>query len=113
MSLAQWLLAIPQLFIAYALSMVRAALTLISFFTVVCTRRISRPLFDAAHRRGRRRRPAHPRHLHPPRADVAVAAAGQVAARRPALRGARYNVRVQAYAGLLTDQYPPFSLQAG
>ena len=25
----------------------------------------------------------------------------------------RYNVRVQAYAGLLTDQYPPFSLQTG
>lgn len=22
----------------------------------------------------------------------------------------RYNVRVQAYAGLLTDQYPPFTL---
>jgi len=25
----------------------------------------------------------------------------------------RYSVRVQAYSGLLTDQYPPFSLQAG
>jgi hypothetical protein len=24
----------------------------------------------------------------------------------------RYNVRVQAYAGLLTDRYPPFSLLA-
>lgn len=25
----------------------------------------------------------------------------------------RYNLRVQAYVGLLTDKYPPFSLQAG
>ncbi|MFK8844189.1 DUF4389 domain-containing protein [Streptomyces sp. Ac-502] len=25
----------------------------------------------------------------------------------------RYNLRVQAYVGLLTDAYPPFSLQAG
>jgi len=25
----------------------------------------------------------------------------------------RYNLRVQAYAGLLTDQYPPFTLRAG
>jgi hypothetical protein len=43
----QWLLAIPQLFIAYALSLLRAVLTLISFFTVVFTRRIPRPVFDA------------------------------------------------------------------
>lgn len=25
----------------------------------------------------------------------------------------RYNVRVQAYAGLLTDQCPPFTLHGG
>lgn len=25
----------------------------------------------------------------------------------------RYNLRVQAYVGLLTDQYPPFTLRAG
>jgi hypothetical protein len=25
----------------------------------------------------------------------------------------RYNLRVQAYIGLLTDQYPPFALSAG
>jgi hypothetical protein len=25
----------------------------------------------------------------------------------------RYNLRVQAYIGLLTDQYPPFALTAG
>jgi hypothetical protein len=25
----------------------------------------------------------------------------------------RYNLRVQAYVGLLTDQYPPFTLSAG
>jgi hypothetical protein len=24
----------------------------------------------------------------------------------------RYNLRVQAYAGLLTDRYPPFTLRA-
>lgn len=42
--LVQWLLAIPQLFIAYTLSIVRGALTLVAFFTVVFTRRIPRPL---------------------------------------------------------------------
>lgn len=45
--LVQWLLAIPHLFIASALGMLRGVLTLISFFTVVFTRRIPRPLFDA------------------------------------------------------------------
>jgi hypothetical protein len=25
----------------------------------------------------------------------------------------RYSVRVQGYVGLLTDQYPPFALNAG
>ena len=45
--LVQWLLVIPHLFIAFALSVVRAVLTLIAFFTVLCTRRIPRPLFDA------------------------------------------------------------------
>lgn len=45
--LVQWLLSIPHLFIAYALTVVRAVLTLIAFVTVLCTRRIPRPLFDA------------------------------------------------------------------
>lgn len=42
----QWLLAIPQLAIAYALSTVRSVLTLVSFFTVLFTKKVPRPLFD-------------------------------------------------------------------
>jgi len=45
--LVQWFLAIPHLFIAYALTMVRAVLILVSFFTVLFTRHIPHPLFDA------------------------------------------------------------------
>ena len=45
--LVQWLLATPHLLIAYALRFVRQALTLISFFTVLFTEQIPRPLFDA------------------------------------------------------------------
>ncbi len=45
--LVQWLLATPHLMIAYALRLVRQALTLISFFTVLFTEQIPRPLFDA------------------------------------------------------------------
>ena len=45
--LVQWLLAIPHLMIAYALRFLRQALTLISFFTVLFTEQIPRPLFDA------------------------------------------------------------------
>ena len=45
--LVQWLLAIPHLIIAYALRFVRQALTLVSFFTVLFTEQIPRPLFDA------------------------------------------------------------------
>ncbi len=43
----QWLLAIPHLMIAYALRFLRQILTLISFFTVLFTEQIPRPLFDA------------------------------------------------------------------
>jgi hypothetical protein len=43
----RWLLAVPQLMIAYALRSVRQVLTLISFFTVLFTERIPRPLFGA------------------------------------------------------------------
>lgn len=43
----QWLLAIPHLLIAYALRTLRQVLTLISFFTVLFTTQIPRPLFDA------------------------------------------------------------------
>ena len=45
--LVQWLLAIPHLMIAYALRFLRQILTLISFFTVLFTEQIPRPLFDA------------------------------------------------------------------
>ena len=45
--LAQWLLAIPQLMIASALSSLRNVLTLISFFAVLFTEQIPRPIFDA------------------------------------------------------------------
>jgi hypothetical protein len=44
--LVQWLLAIPHLLIAHALRTLREVLTLISFFTVLFTKRIPRPLFD-------------------------------------------------------------------
>ena len=44
--LVQWLLAVPHLMVAYALSSLREVLTLISLFTVLFTKRIPRPLFD-------------------------------------------------------------------
>lgn len=45
--LVQWLLAVPHLVVANALSTLRGLLTLISFVTVLFTERIPRPLFDA------------------------------------------------------------------
>ncbi|MGQ0838469.1 DUF4389 domain-containing protein [Actinokineospora sp.] len=175
--LVQWFLAIPQLFIAYALTMVRAVLTLVSFLTVVCTGRIPRPLFDtiAMTFRYEWRAASYALFLHadyppydfaPTAADdgvdphtvvtftypdrmsrwqplvkwllavphYLVLAALGIAAMAVVIAGFfavlvtgeyprrlrdflvgvyRYNVRVQAYAGLLTDQYPPFGLQAG
>ena len=44
--LVQWLLVVPQLMIASALSSLRGVLTLISFFTVLFTKKIPRALFD-------------------------------------------------------------------
>src|SRR6059058_1064354 len=44
--LVQWLLAIPHLVIAHALRTLRNILILISFFTVLFTKQIPRPLFD-------------------------------------------------------------------
>src|SRR3954469_4844345 len=44
--LVQWLLAIPHLVIANALRTLRNILILISFFTVLFTKRIPRTLFD-------------------------------------------------------------------
>jgi hypothetical protein len=45
--LVQWALAIPHLLIVNVLSSLRNVLTLISFFMVLFTKRIPRPLFDA------------------------------------------------------------------
>jgi hypothetical protein len=172
----QWLLAVPQLFIAYALSVVRAVLILVSLFAVVATRRIPRPLFDAIAMTFRYewRAASYALFLHEdyppfdfrPTADddgadphtaVTFVYPGRMSRWQPLVkwllavphylvlsalgvaalcvviagfftvlvtgeypRGLRdflvgvhrYNVRVQAYAGLLTDRYPPFSLLA-
>jgi ABC-type uncharacterized transport system YnjBCD permease subunit len=173
--LVQWLLAIPHLAIAYALSTLRNVLTLISFFTVLFTKRIPRPLFDmiAMTLRYEWRSMSYALFLHEdyppfdfkPAADddgvephttlsltypeelnrwkplykwilaiphyfvlvaLAIAAFFVVIAgffavvftgeyphrARDFLVGAyRYCLRVQAYIGLLTDQYPPFALR--
>ena len=45
--LVHWLLAIPHLMVASALRSLRQVLTLISLFTVLFTKRIPRPIFDA------------------------------------------------------------------
>jgi hypothetical protein len=45
--LVQWLLVIPHLMIASVLQSLRQILTLISLFTVLFTKRIPQPLFDA------------------------------------------------------------------
>jgi Domain of unknown function (DUF4389) len=175
--LVQWFLAIPHLFIAYALTIVRAVLTLVSFFTVLFTRRIPRPLFDAIAMTFRYEwravsyalflREAYPPFDFQPAADddgvdphtlVTIAYPEQMSRWQPLVKWLlafphylvlfalgiasmfvviagffavlftgeypqglrdflvgvyRYSVRVQAYAGLLTDQYPPFSMQAG
>jgi Domain of unknown function (DUF4389) len=171
--LVQWFLAIPQLFIAYALSMLRNVLTLIAFFTVLFTRRIPRPIFDAIAMTFRyewravsyalfMREDYPPFDFQPNAADdgldphtlvtftypeqmsrwqplvkwllavphylvlLALSIAGIAAAvacffavlitgqypkgLRDFLVGVyRYNLRLQAYIGLLTDTYPPFT----
>lgn len=174
--LVHWLLAIPQLMVAYALSSLRCVLTLISFFTVLFTKTIPRPLFDvmAMTFRYEWRATSYAVFLHEdyppfdfqPAADddgvephttvsltypeqldrwkplykwilaiphyvvlfgLAIASLFVVIAGffavvftgeypegpRSFLVGAyRYNLRVQAYVGLLTDQYPPFALRS-
>jgi hypothetical protein len=174
--LVQWLLAVPQLLIARALSSLRSVLTLISFFTVLFTEQIPRPLFDmiAMTYRYEWRAMSYALFLHEdyppfdfkPAADddgvephtslgitypehlarwkplykwflaiphyvvlVALAIASvfvviggffavvftgeyPLGARDFLVNVYRYGLRVSAYAGLLTDQYPPFSLAA-
>jgi hypothetical protein len=175
--LVQWLLAIPHLLIAYALSSLRSVLTLIAFFAVLFTRRIPRPLFDAIAMTFRYewRATSYALFLHDdyppfdfqPAADddgadphtvvtftypeqmsrwkplykwllaiphyfvllaltiaavfvviagfFAVVFTGEYPAgmRNFLVAVYRYSLRVQAYVGLLTDQYPPFALSAG
>lgn len=175
--LVQWLLAIPHLLIAYVLGLLREVLTFIAFFTVLFTRRIPRPLFDAIAmtfryewrvasyalflradyppfdfqsasgddgldphtvvtfaypERMSRWQPlikwllALPHYLVLVLLSIAALASVIVGFFAVLITGAyplgirdfvvgvyRYNLRVQAYVGLLTDSYPPFSLQAG
>ncbi|MFF1695458.1 DUF4389 domain-containing protein [Streptomyces sp. NPDC058257] len=172
----QWLLAIPHLLIAYVLSMLRAVLTFVAFFTVLFTRRVPRPLFDAIAMTFRYewRVASYVLFLHEeyppfdfqtaadddgadPHTLVTFAYPEQMSRWRPLVKWLlalphylvlfalgiaamavvtvgffavlftgeypkglrdilvgvyRYNLRVQSYVGLLTDTYPPFSLQA-
>ena len=174
--LVQWLLAIPHLMICWALRPLRQALTLISFFTVLFSERIPRPLFDAIVMTYRYEwramsyvlflhedyppfdfdlssdddgaephtslRLVYPEHLERwkplykwflaiPQYVVLVALA--IASVLDVIAGLfavlvtgeypeglrsflvsayRYALRVEAYVGLLTDRYPPFSLAA-
>jgi hypothetical protein len=172
--LVQWLLAIPHLMIAWSMSYLRNVLTVISLFTVLFTRRIPRPVFDAItmtyRYEWRALSYALSLHVDYPPFDFTVAAEDdhvephtQLSIRYPeeldrwkplykwllalpqyfvvlalwvAACGAfvvglvavlvtgeyplgvrnflvhvyRYTLRVQAYIGLLTDEYPPFRL---
>jgi hypothetical protein len=174
--LVQWVLAIPHLMVAEALSSLRCVLTLISLVTVLFTEQIPRPLFDmiAMTYRYEWRAMSYALFLHedyppfdfqpaatddgvephtalslayPEHLDrwkplykwllaiphyfvlAALAVAGVFVliggffavvfsgeypqGARDFLVGVyRYGLRVQAYVGLLTDQYPPFSLRA-
>ena len=174
--LVQWLLAIPHLFIANVLRTLRNLLILISFFTVLFTKRIPRPLFDviAMTFRYEWRATSYALFLHedyppfdfqPAAVDDGMDSHNVVSFTYPeelsrwqplvkwllavphyvvlfflmiasvfavivgffavlitgeypeGLRDflvgvARWSLRVQAYVGLLTDEYPPFSLSA-
>ena len=172
--LAQWALAIPQLLVAGALGSLRNVLTLISLFTVLFTKQIPRPIFDAIAMTYRyewratsyalflhedyppfdfelsadddgvephttlylrypdeldRWKPLYKWFLAIPQLFVllllacgafvatvvgffAVLFTGEYphAVRDFLVDVYRYNLRVQAYVGLLTDRYPPYSL---
>ncbi|MGN6609693.1 MAG: DUF4389 domain-containing protein [Jatrophihabitans sp.] len=171
----QWLLAIPHLAVANVLSSLRGVLTVISLVTVLVTRRIPRPVFDAIVMTWRYewRALSYAAFLHgdyPPfdftvgaaddgvephtqvairyperlarwaplykwllalphylvlvllwvgtvfavlAAGVAVVATGRYPAgvRDYVVGVSRWTWRVQAYVGLLTDEYPPFRLR--
>lgn len=173
--LVQWLMAIPQLLVVNVLSTLRNVLTLISLFTVVFTKKIPRPLFDAIVMTYRyewrvmsyalfmhqdyppfdfrpaatddgadphttlsltypedldRWKPLYKWFLAIPHyiliLALAVAGVGAVLVgffaviftgnfplgpRDFIVKAGRYGLRVQAYIGLLTDEYPPFALR--
>lgn len=176
--LVQWLLAVPHLAIAYVLGRyLRGLLTVVTLFTVLFTKRIPRPLFDAIAMtfRYQWRATSYALCLHegyppfsfqPTAADdgadphavvtltypehlsrwqplikwilaaphyvvlivldvaalfvviagfFAVLFTGQYPswARDYLVGVSRYSLRVQAYIGLLTDHYPPFTLSSG
>jgi hypothetical protein len=172
----QWFLAIPHLFVAYALGIVRAALIVVSFVTVLVTGRIPRPGFDVIAMTLRyewrattyalfMRQDYPPFDFRPTATDdgadrhtvVTFAYPTLISRWQPLVRWLlaipqyvvllglglaaavavflglltvlstgkyplglrtflvdvyRYNLRVQAYVGLLSDRYPPFRLQA-
>jgi hypothetical protein len=173
--LVQWFLAIPQLMVAQVLNTLRNVLTLISLFSVVFTKKIPKPLFEAIVMTYRYEwrvmsyalfmhkdyppfdfRPSvaddgsQPRTMlsltYPENLDrwkplykwllaiphyivmvgLAIAGIGAVIAgffavlftgkfplgpRDFIVNVWRYGLRVQAYVGLLTDQYPPFAIR--
>ena len=100
--LVQWLLAIPHLMIAYVLRSLRQVLTLISFFTVLITEQIPRPLFDAIAMTYR----------YEWRAMSYFTGQYPEGIRDFLVSSYRYALRVEAYVGFLTDRYLPFSLAA-
>jgi hypothetical protein len=172
--LVQWLLAIPQLLIVSVLGQLRNVLTLISFFTVLFTKRIPRSIFDVTAMTYRYEwrvtsyalflRSEYPPFDFRPSSDddgldphtlvtltypeslnrwmplykwflaiphILVVVALMVAAVFVVIAGFftvlftgqypvalrnflvgvyRYNLRLQAYVGLLNDRYPPFAL---
>ena len=174
--LVQWVLAVPHLIIARALSALRGVLTLVSLFTVLFSEQIPRAIFDmiAMTYRYEWRAMSYALFLHedyppfdftPAAGDdgaeihttlslsypeglnrwkplykwflaiphflvaavlsigamfavlgglIGVAISGQYprGARDFIVGVYRYRLRAQAYAGLLTDQYPPFTLAA-
>jgi len=174
--LVQWLLAIPHLAIAWALRTLRQVLTLISFFAVLFTEQIPRPIFDAIVMTYRYewRAMSYALFMHEdyppfdfdlsadddgaePHTSVRLAYPGNLARWKPLYKwflaipqyfvviglfiagclgviaglfavlfagdypqgirnflvdAYRYALRVEAYVGLLTDRYPPFSLAA-
>ena len=174
--LVQWLLAIPHLAIAWALHTLRQVLTLISFFAVLFTEQIPRPIFDAIVMTYRYewRAMSYALFMHEdyppfdfdlsadddgaePHTSVGLTYQGNLARWKPLYKwflaipqyfvviglfiagclgviaglfavlftgeypqgirnflvdAYRYALRVEAYVGLLTDRYPPFSLAA-